>query len=169
MVQRAPWNGIHIFEYLSKLRDDAVDKIVMQKLVEDDPMGDTKDLKVGDYGRYKAFAQADVPQFINVTCVAFTTQDGARHPSFTATLVATPKRGGVINMLLDEAHLEWLLAATSCSEQFVDAIPSVNKYDKLPDLAQPNVKWRKRGELAPMLCTEYRLASGMWKNIVKRQ
>ncbi len=46
-----------------------------------------------------------------------------------ATLVATPNRGSVVNILLNETHLDWLLVAISASEQF-DIKEKSNKKSK---------------------------------------
>ena len=111
----------------------------------------------------KAFAEAEIPECISVVCDAFTAQDGKRYPVFNATLVATPNRGSVVNILLNETHLDWLLAAISASEQFDIRVKdkSNDSSNDLPELEHPNVKWRKRGVNAgAILCCEYTLADG---------
>ena len=95
-----------------------MEKLIVQKLAEDDPLGDQNADAKFDGCRNKAFAEAEIPECITVECDAFTAQNGKRYPVFNATLVATPNRGSVANLLLNETHWDWLLAAISASEQF---------------------------------------------------
>ncbi len=85
-----------------------------------------------------------------------------------ATLVATPNRGSVVNILLNETHLDWLLAAISASEQFDIKDRSTKRENNLLELEHPNVKWRKRGvNVEAILCCDYTLADGTKKTRFK--
>ncbi len=172
MNKRAPWSDNRFLDYLTQVRNDAVEKLIVQKLVEDDPLGDQDAEAKFDGYRNRAFAEAEIPECITVECDAFTAQDGKRYPVFNATLVATPNRGSVVNILLNETHLDWLLAAISASEQFDIKEKSNKRFDDssndLPELEHPNVKWRKRGANAEaILCCEYTLADGTPKTHFK--
>lgn len=160
---------VNIIHYLVHLRNEAVDKLIIDKLVADDPMGDRSLMKI-EGPRQIAFAQAEIPERIDIVCKAFTTPDGKRHAPFVATTIASPRRGSMLHLRLDDANLNWLLAAASASEQF--EIPEAERNNKredndLPNIDQPNVKWRRRSDGAPMLCCSYIDADGVSQNHMK--
>ena len=109
-----PYLGVSLIPYLQKLRDDAIDQLINAYLVQDDPMADasaTTNAKVSCKKRMSTFANANIPNAIEVEAPAFTNADGKAIPAAMMKVATSNRRGAALEIKLDEANLEWLYEA----------------------------------------------------------
>ncbi len=80
LKQRSPLTNAKVFGHLAKVRNDRVDKLILQSQRSSDPMADVDGAPADDLwverGREKAFQTASVPVTVAIKLGAFVTGDG---------------------------------------------------------------------------------------------
>ena len=157
-----PWGRSSFLNKLGELRDQAIDRLIIQSRVADDPAAD---IDVGDRAvqgsRFKAYQDAGVPQVIAVEFPGFVSSTGEATGGMVLQMLSTPKKGSFASVEVSEANLEFLRLA---SENWHDNVPSKKRslefdWDDLPTLDSKVVKYRRRGASISLFC-KYRGRDG---------
>ncbi len=72
-----PWKKTGCFQGLAKKRDAAVDALIAAHIKQNDPMADQSIAPTIPKNQAKAYADANVPQTLEIVWPAFVTADGA--------------------------------------------------------------------------------------------
>ena len=148
--KRSPWEDNGFLDKMMALRDDAVDVIISRYLRTLDPMADPSDELLQAASRPKAFADADVPEAIDVEVPAFITDTGERYGSKTISVVSTPKRRTSITIELTVENLAWIMAAIPQYEGAKKK--AVDEHERI-ELQEHDCKWRKIGGTYKVACS----------------
>jgi hypothetical protein len=173
---RSWWPEGSFIQIITQLRDDAVDELIHNHFVDDDPMADSQQAspqKVNHLPRPQLFETAKVEQVIEITYPAFTASDGARVPSHMLRVISTPRKGGAVTMELTAENMQ-LIAMTvgpAAEDDVADGDgdePNVRTDGDEPDthfiINEPNVRWAKRSaDSAWVMSCSYRAGTGKWK------
>ena len=100
-----------LLEHIKKIRDDAVDSILMQHLSSKDPMGEPLTKLPQGCHRTEVFSEAAVPQIINMELNEMTMDDGQRIASRTIRVFSTPRKKTKLTVELTKDMLTWLHGA----------------------------------------------------------
>ena len=147
-ARRGEENGF--LEKMMALRDDAVDVTISRHLLTLGPMSDPTDELLQAASRPKAFADADVPEAIDVEVPAFITDTGERFGSKTISVVSTPKRRTLITIELAVENREWVMAAIP---QYEGAKKKTDDEHERIDLQEHDCKWRNIGGTYKVPCS----------------
>ena len=146
MSKRHPWEEITLPAHLSKVRDDEIDRLIIQHKFENDPMAN-QDVEgvanVQSRGREAAFHKARIADAIEIKHPSFVLSTGEKIEEHSFKVVATRRRNCVVELELTAANLAWLAKATW--HEWAEA-GGKRKADnsELPTLTSQHCKWRKR-------------------------
>ena len=163
-------------DYLAHLRDEKVDELIKTWAIEDDPMGEHghgNDEITGP--RCKQFAEANVPEIIEIVHPGFTTNDGTRFPEHHMKVISTPSRNINITVEMTSQNLDFMaVAAHYCEHTARKGSEGDGDDDDEDDTAinEPNVHWAKvksatGGHEWKLSCC-FRLECGKWKTHYKK-
>ena len=151
-----PMENASFITYIAKLRDDAVDKLILQAMKKADPMGDTD--AVGPQritkSREKAFQHAEIPEVIHVLVGPLVDPHGTRLPEITIEVVSTPRRGVNPMVKLSVELLNWMAAVKDMELEVPMPVYKVTSHwddMELPSLPSP-LKYRKRLSALSVYC-----------------
>ena len=108
-----PLRGVDIFQYLTRKRDDEVDRYIHEFQMNNDPMGKARRANAVRVtkGRDILYTSAEVPQIIGVDVPAFTTEDDTTIEAIHIEMLSTPKRSVAPQIMINASVLEWLAYA----------------------------------------------------------
>ena len=110
---RSPFTYCDIFWHTQRLRNDAVDVFIRDKMHSDDPMADSDtslvmpSAEISSTNRGCLFQQCRVPQIIAVTFPALTTPEGKTPDETTIKMTTTPNKKISPSMQATAANMEW--------------------------------------------------------------
>ena len=148
MTEERPMKDVSVMAFIAKKRDEAIDKLIVQYEMDNDPMARKANRTRVIKGREKGFKDAAVPGIIDVSIDEVVSASGA--PSMrqiTMRVQTIPRRGGnpVIQMTSDV--LQWLLEAAMLKFDVSHQNSGKSHYYDSIDLPilPPPLKYRKMG------------------------
>jgi hypothetical protein len=131
---RSPFDSCDIFWHMQKLRNDAVDRFIREKMHSADPMADEamSSADISSTNRGHLFHEHSVPQILGVTFPAFTTPEGKRLDETTIKMLTTPKKIVSPSMEATAANMDWFMHA--CQFTWKNQVDP-DKKRKLADIA----------------------------------
>ena len=156
--ERCPWASNGLIPHVQTLRDDAMDRMLVEYMRSNDPLADAE-ARLPARGRHCIFHAANVPEIITINAPPFTTADGTRIGEFSMRVISTPRRKSNITVELTLALLSWAIVAVGQFEG--NAFKRPRRERNLITLTQPNCQWRQRDR--PAIFCRYRTADGDWK------
>ena len=162
-------------DYLAYLRDEKVDAMIKQWAIDEDPMGEDSGCSDKLTGpRCKLFADANVPEEIEISHPPFTTNDGTRFAEYTMKVISTPSRNIHVTVEMTGKNLDFMsVAAHYCQyDAHTEQNGDQDDSDELAcDIGEPNVHWAKvktaTGDQWRLSCC-CRLENGKWKTHYKK-
>ena len=140
-----PLEGVQVIDYITQLRDKAVDKLIFVSMSTDDPMAEYVDATALSKGREKYFSRASIPSTITIAVEELVKPNGLRVGAIEIEIVPTPRRGINATVKFTTEFMNWLASVTDITFASVrpDRAPCAD-LDSLPTLPSP-IKWRVRG------------------------
>ena len=169
-TRRSPFEQTTLLNHIAKLRNELVDELIMKAKARDDPLADDDDNQLAlTKDRAKAFADAGLPQVVEIMVPGFTNIAGDQFEPRTLKVYPTPRRDGMITIEFSEDNLQWLSEAIHM-EWDINGAPWVRlnapqSEADLPALQFPEVcKYKHRvANQSYQIVAWYRLQSGNWK------
>lgn len=149
-----PFAKTGLFVEMAKMRDEAVDKMILEYEKSNDPMNDgDAACSVPVRGRPAKVMAAQVPQSLVLTYPAIIAENGQRIDACEVVVLTTPRRGSAVTLKLTEQLLDWM----------VKAIPAVvlagsgkrQRTAESHELPATKYKWRRRCNQNPQLYCRY--------------
>lgn len=141
----SPFANVNIFEYLTQVRNEKVDKLIRDHLLNQDSMADHScTIDIAQEGRLRLFDDAKIPQVISVEMPPFISPEGRRVDARSIDMIATPRRNVSPCVEASAELFEWILHA--CHHTWpVDAVPKRKRCPSsdedaeadLPELPEP--------------------------------
>ena len=162
MTARDPWSSRSILNQLVSTRDDRIDELIKKKLCEQDEMSNASVATIPKSQRCKCYHAASIPDVITLEFPQFEMQNGQQHQSVAIDVLSTHIKGSSVAIELTIENLNFLIVAAH-SPTLKSAKRKATDCELVP-LTQPDVKWRRRGRLAPVIMCMYRHESGSWRS-----
>ena len=167
-------------KYMTRLRDNAVDKMIIEYLRSEDPSADADVGEVLDKSanRSALYHQASIPHIVPVIYPGYVADDGNRVVDFEFKCFSTPSRKRIVTVALSVDSLNAMYVACNNSEHRrqmmfddgwddnVEEEAYEDGYDLPFAITKPNVKWCRRlrnGMVEWSLYTTHRDSSGRLK------
>ena len=156
-----PFAKTGLFIEIAKMRDEAVDNMILEHEKSNDPMNDgDATCSVPVRGRPAKVMAANVPQSIQLTYPAIIADNGERIDAYNVHVLTTPRRGSAVTLKLTESVLDWIVKAIPAV-----AIPTAGKRTRIGESELPpsKHKWRCRANQSPQLyCRFYSQEQKRW-------
>ena len=153
MSSTNPLEDVDVFNHLSKLRDEAVDKLIRIAQANGDPMSENLMAPIVR-GREKAFNDARIGDVVRVVVEPFKTEKGVQVEAMPVVMQTTSRRGAIPCVEMDETFLDWLASAARATWGRKRPAPSSSLAGygfELPVLPE-GMKYRKRGDALSVCC-----------------
>ena len=160
-----PFNGVDLFNFIARKRDDAIDVHIRTYQQKSDPMGTAIALNARvTKRRDAAYASANVPSVISVDIPSFKDSDGKDVDAMTLLVLSTNRRLHAPMVMIDDHVLDWMVKAVyhiwTVGAKRVHASTLHVEFD-LPELPS-GMKYRKRAD-SISVCVQYADGDGKWK------